>query len=250
MSVARELLAKRDKQSQQRGLLLVRELPTKEAAQLLVYSLCASGNEFIRATAAITLGDIESEDENVKRGILERLWESLQRDSDYGVRAACAAAMGHLKGLGVADREDVVKRLCCGGELARGMGGEWQVLFSVITALGHRGDKRGLDFVLPFLTCENELLVQAAVGAVGDIGDVDGIDGLLRLVDVRDVLCRRRVAEALGKINGGGLPVLAAVRRLARDEAVLVREAAQLALQKWGAPTEEGEQQDDMVEVR
>lgn len=124
---------------------------------------------------------ISREDEPVKRIMLDRLWESFQRDLDYGMCAVCPAAKGHLKGLGVLERKDVLNRLFYDSELERGMGDEWQVLFSVITSLENSGEKRGLEFVLPFLTCDNALLVHAAMGRVGDIEDLDEMDRLLQL---------------------------------------------------------------------
>lgn len=227
----RALLLSPGKSEQQRGLLLVRKLSARTALELLQLSLSTSGNEFIRATAAINLGQLRLP-VALRSGAVRVLIDLLYSDGDYSVRAGAAAALGHFDELNPGAHTEVVDALT----RALFEDTEWQVQFSALAALGDVRDARAIPVVLPCLQSSNDLLVQAAVGALGQIGDTSTVPQLLDLLGCADMMTRQRLAQALGSIEAcrSEPAVLDALRTLARDQSFAVRDAAQSALRRFG----------------
>lgn len=228
----RSLILSPGKTEQQRGLLLVRKLAPRAALTLLRLSLSTSKNEFIRATAAVGLGQLRLPDEAARDEAVHTLIDILYSDGDYSVRAGAAAGLGYFDELNPGARTEVVDALT----RALFEDTEWQVQFSALAALGELRDARAVPVVLPCLRSSNDLLVQAAVGALGQIGDTSTVPSLLDLLGNTDMMTRQRLAQALGSIDAcrSEPAVLDALRTLARDQSFAVRDAAQNSLRHFG----------------
>jgi HEAT repeat protein len=150
----------------------------------------------------------------------------LEGDEDYGIRADAAGALGYLgderafEPLVRAFYEDT----------------SWLVRFSAAVSLGNLQDPRAKDLLLEALDSQEEVLQQAAIAALGEIKATDVTEDLLRFVSSEDWLIRQRLAEALGNLEGE--KNLAALKFLAKDSHVQVRQAALLALERL--KTQEG----------
>ncbi|NER00142.1 MAG: HEAT repeat domain-containing protein [Cyanothece sp. SIO2G6] len=149
------------------------------------------------------------------------LVDLLQNDSDYGIRADAAGALGYLEDprgfepLHRAFYEDT----------------DWLVRFSAAVALGNLKDMRAYDALVQALRSEEVVIQQAAIAALGEIGAVDAVDKILDFAQADDWLVRQRLAEALGQ-----LPTpksLSALKYLAKDSHANVAAAAAIALQSY-----------------
>lgn len=228
----RVLILSPGKAEQQRGLLLVRRLPPATALELLLLSLSSSQNEFIRATAAIGLGQLRLTCADERDEAVRALVALLNGDAEYSVRSSAAAGMGYLDELNPGARGVLLEALT----RAVFEDTEWQVQFSALAALGNLKDARAVPVLLPCLRSENDLLVQAAVGALGEIGDRSVIPRLLELLGSKDMMTRQRLAQGLGLMDGcrDEPAVIDALRTLSKDQSFAVRDAANASLQRFG----------------
>eukprot|EP00186_Timspurckia_oligopyrenoides_P002200 CAMPEP_0182448672 /NCGR_PEP_ID=MMETSP1172-20130603/28692_1 /TAXON_ID=708627 /ORGANISM="Timspurckia oligopyrenoides, Strain CCMP3278" /LENGTH=256 /DNA_ID=CAMNT_0024645623 /DNA_START=150 /DNA_END=920 /DNA_ORIENTATION=- len=215
----------------QRALVLVRNMNASDSIALLEIAL-ESGNEFIRATATVMLGQVPCDSLSKEhQTCLNRLITLVQNDSDYGVRSAAAAGLGYLGDTSALEtlvriyHEDV----------------EWQVQFSALVALGDLRDSRAIPTLVSALSSSNAILVQGAVGALGDIADKSVLETLLTMSEriPEDVLTTQRLAVALGAISMElegevRLRSIAALKRLFQHPHQLVKEAAFEALLSLG----------------
>lgn len=240
----RALIMSKGKAEQQKGLLLVRQLPAALALELLLLSLDTSQNEFIRATAAVGLGQLEQPDNATRNTAIHAMIRLLNNDKEYSVRSSAAAGMGYLTNL----PQDVLSTVI--DALSRGIfeDTEWQVQFSCLAAIGNLKDVRAVPVILPCLRSNNDLLVQAAVGALGEIGDSSVIPELLKLLGCEDMMTRQRLAQALGLMEDcrNEPAVIDALRTLSRDQSFAVRDAANEGLQQFGYsdPAKQGDLSD------
>jgi HEAT repeat protein len=228
----RSLLQSPEKAKQQRGLLLVRELPPAIALELLVLSVETSNNEWIRGMATVALGQLNVTDTATRLRAIQCLLEILGNDSAYSVRAAAAAGCGYLASSPYPEIAQVVEHLIRGCYEDH----EWQVQFSCVVSLGNLGDRRAIPALHLALKSENGLIVQGAVGAIGEIADPDSIAPLLECLASDDQITRQRLAQALGSfaLDHKEPAIIDALRLLAVDPSYLVREAAQISLQHYG----------------
>lgn len=242
----RSLLTATTKAEQQKGLLLVRNLPPTHALELLHLCLSTSKNDFIRATAAISIGELKLSDEASSAHAIRTLQELIATDEDYSVRAAAAAGLGYVSGVTITDsvRGGVIQTL----RRAVWEDAEWQVQFSALAALGNLRDARAVPLLTQYLDSDNDLLVQAAVGALGDIGEPSVIPELLELLGCKDMMTRQRLAQALTSMSAddGREAVIDALRTLSRDQSFAVRDAALEGLRKFGCEVEE--EDDELIE--
>lgn len=228
----RVLILSSGKAEQHRGLLLVRQLPPATALELLLLSLSSSKNEFIRATAAIGLGQLRLATSDDRDEAIRALVALLNSDAEYAVRSSAAAGMGYLDELNPGARGVLLDALT----RAVFEDTEWQVQFSALAALGNLKDVRAVPVVLPCLRSENDLLVQAAVGALGEIGDLSVVPHLLELLGSKDMMTRQRLAQGLGLMDGcrDEPAVIDALRTLSKDQSFAVRDAANESLRRFG----------------
>lgn len=228
----RALLTSKGKADQQKGLLLVRQLPPQAALELLKLSVETSDNEFIRSTAAISIGQLQFEDEQLAAEAVRVMSDLLATDADYSVRAAAAAAVGYateLPAFGKSALFDALTRALLEDS-------EWQVHFSCIASLGNLRDERAIPVLRKWLDAKNDLLVQATVGALGDLEATAAVADLLQLLGSKDMMTRQRLAQALGQISDARKEpsVIDALRTLSRDQSFAVRDAALDALERFG----------------
>mmetsp|Transcript_14124 Transcript_14124/g.28903 ORF Transcript_14124/g.28903 Transcript_14124/m.28903 type:complete len:554 (-) Transcript_14124:1172-2833(-) len=199
------------KGEQQRALLAVRKLPPQDALRLLEVALEESKFEFVRATAAVLLGQLEGElSEEIQDRCLHKLVDILRGDKDYGVRAAAAAGCGYLEdpravqALKAAYRED----------------DQWQVHFAIVVSLGNIRDREAVEFLLGLSKSPqlNSLVMQGIIGALGEIGDPRAIPFLISQVrQVDDWTTRERLISALEIFASQDVTVLNAIEHLKRD---------------------------------
>ncbi|KAI0567563.1 Armadillo-like helical domain containing protein [Gracilaria domingensis] len=241
----RALITSKGKADQQKGLLLVRQLPTRVALELLKLCVETSDNEFIRSTATVSIGQLSFEDENVAMEAVRIMADLLATDEDYSVRAAAGAAMGY------ATKITPTAKSVLFDALTRALieDAEWQVQFSCLASLGGQRDKRAVPILHKWLSSDNDLLVQAAVGALGDIGDSASVPELLKLLGSGDMMTRQRLAHALGSISEAKSEpsVIDALRTLSKDQSFAVREAAEAGLKEFGCgdPVKEDSRTDE-----
>lgn len=248
----RQLIISQTKADQQRALVLVRHLDVGNALPLLLLCVAKSKNEFVRSSAAVALGHLEFDsardvEMELRTKCVDKLVALLLGDEDYGVRSGAAAGLGYSARHN-GDEEGVIL-----DALTRAVfeDTEWQVRFSALAALGDVRDKRAIPILLPALQDTNDLLVQAAVGALGNIGDASVVPRLLSLLGSSDMMTRQRLAQALGEIKDvrSEPAVLDALRTLARDRYMAVRDAARNSLAQFGcadpAPTKNPPPSDD-----
>jgi HEAT repeat protein len=228
----RDLLKSTEKAKQQRGLLLVRQLPPAVALELLVLSVETSNNEWIRGMATVALGQLNVTDTTTRIRAIKCLLEILGNDSAYSVRAAAAAGCGYLANTSYPEIAQVVEHLIRGCYEDH----EWQVQFSCVVSLGNLGDRRAVPALHLALKSENGLIVQGAVGAIGEIADPDSIAPLLECLACDDQITRQRLAQAFGSYPPElkEPAIIDALRLLADDPSYLVREAAQSSLEHFG----------------
>lgn len=168
-----QLLRSPEKGPQQRGLLLARRLPPEARLRALLFSVRSSSNEWIRATAAVGLGQLRGADEGTRKQAVEALLSLLAGDRDFSIRAAAAAGCGYLRDDGREGEEDMIGSVvdelirCCFEDL------DWQVQFSCLVSLGNLGDARACPVLVEALKSENDLIVQGAVGAWYVLFDLD-----------------------------------------------------------------------------
>ncbi|CDF39483.1 unnamed protein product [Chondrus crispus] len=228
----RALITSEGKADQQRGLLLVRKLPPAVALELLLLSIQTSTNEFIRSTAAITIGQLQFPDPATASAAVDALVSLLATDTDYSVRSAAAAGMGYVVGL----PDDALAALH--EALARALieDSEWQVQLSCLASLGHLKDERAVPILLRWMDSDNDLLVQASIGAMGDIGDLGVVPDLLKVLGSKDMMTRQRLAHSLGQMKDARHEpsVIDALRILSKDQSFAVRDAAKEALTDFG----------------
>lgn len=228
----RELITSKGKKEQQKGLLLVRKLPPETALDLLLLCVETSTNEFIRSSATIAIGQLSFETSSMRDTALFAMVRLLATDSEYSVRSAAAAGMGYVEGVDNNTVAVLIEALC----RALLEDSEWQVKFSCLAALGSLRSGKAIPTVKSYLDNDNDLLVQAAVGALGDIGDSKVVPDLLKLLGANDMMTRQRLAQALKNINGAREEpaVIDALRILSKDQSFAVREAASSVLSDFG----------------
>ncbi|PXF42334.1 hypothetical protein BWQ96_07969 [Gracilariopsis chorda] len=228
----RALLTSKGKAEQQKGLLLVRQLPPQVALDLLKLSVETSDNEFIRSTAAISIGQLPFEDEALATEAVRVMSDLLATDNDYSVRAAAAAAVGYateLPEFGKSALFDALMRALLEDS-------EWQVHFSCLASLGSLRDERAIPVLRKWLDAKNDLLVQASIGALGDLGAISAVADLLQLLGSKDMMTRQRLAQALGQMSDAKKEpsVIDALRTLSKDQSFAVRDAALESLERFG----------------
>lgn len=230
--MVRALITSKGKADQQKGLLLVRELPAPVALELLLLSVQTSTNEFIRSTAAVAIGQLPFSDLDVCTQAVNSMVNILATDEDYSVRAAAAAGMAYA----TQAPEDCLSALVEALSRALLEDSEWQVQFSCLVSLGNLKQESAIPVLQRWLSSENDLLVQAAVGALGDIGNKSVVPDLLKLMGRNDMMTRQRLAQALGQIRGAREEpaLIDALRTLNKDQSFAVREAASDALSCLG----------------
>jgi HEAT repeat protein len=238
----RSLLQSPEKAKQQRGLLMVRQLPPAVALELLILSVRTSKNEWIRGSATVALGQLSDADAATVTRAIQSLLDILGNDSDYSVRAAAAAGCGYLAENSAVDMTDVVEQLIrCSDEDV-----EWQVQFSCVVSLGNIGDRKAVPVLHRALKSDNALIVQGAVGAIGEIADPASVAPLLSCLASDDEITRQRLAQAFGSFSPDNLEpaIVDALRTLSQDSSFLVREAAKSSLSRYGidAPSADDEQ--------
>lgn len=228
----RNLLTSKTKRDEQRGLLLVKRMPPDIALELLVLSIRTTDNDFIRSTATISIGEIDMSDPSIRVSAVSLLSELLATAEDYSVRSAAGAAMGYISNLDKSVASSLVEALC----RALLEDSEWQVHFSCLASLGYLGNPSAIPVLVKYLSHENSLLVQAAVGALGDLAAKESIPSLLELLGSDDMMTRQRLAQALSQMpNGATEPaIIDALRTLSKDQSIAVREASVEALQSFG----------------
>ncbi len=228
----RKMITSGIKSEMQRALLMTRQLPPSSALELLVLCLKTTKNEFVRASAAVTLGQLRFVVDEERDQVRRELFSLLHSDSDYGVRAAAATGLGYYYEQNPGQSAQIIDALT----RALFEDTEWQVRFSALAALGEVRDKRTIPTVLPYLRNDNPLMVQAAVGALGNIGEPATVPSLLEMLGSNDMMTRQRLALALGQIKEAAREpaVLDALRTLSRDQSMAVRDAAKDALQRAG----------------
>lgn len=230
--MVRALITSKGKAEQQKGLLLVRQLSSDAALELLQLCIQTSNNEFIRSCAIIAIGQLPLSDPAIRSSAVDVMVSILATDEDYSVRAAAAAGMSYVTGV----PEEVLSVLCEALLRALIEDSEWQVHCSCITSLGNLKQERALPILRQWLSAENELAVQAAVGAMGDIGNPSVVPDLLELLGRTDMMTRQRLAQALGQISRAKEEpaVIDALRTLSKDQSYVVRQAASGALADFG----------------
>jgi HEAT repeat protein len=191
------------------ALVSLRDVPAEDAVPLIL-KVIDDENTQIRSMAVFALGIKPTE------ACFPVLVRILGTESDYGIRAAAAGALGYLsdpRGLEPLLRafyEDV----------------EWLVRFSAAVSMGNLRDPRAFDALIGALSCEETMLHQAAIAALGEIG-VRACGPILKFAQSDDWLTRQRLAEALGN-----LPTpksLSALNYLAKDSHLQVAAAAEFA---------------------
>lgn len=228
----RALLTSKTKRDQQRGLLLVKRMPPDIALELLVLSIRTTDNDFIRSTATISIGDIDMSDPSIRVSAVSLLSELLATAEDYSVRSAAGAAMGYISNVDKSVATSLAEAL----SRALLEDTEWQVHFSCLASLGYLGLSTAIPVLIKYLSHENSLLVQAAIGALGDLAAKDSVPNLLELLGSDDMMTRQRLAQALSQMpNGASEPaIIDALRTLSKDQSIAVREASVEALQAFG----------------
>lgn len=228
----RALITSKGKADQQRGLLLVRQLPPGIALELLLLSVHTSANEFIRSSAAIAIGQLEFSDPATTASAVDAMVSLLATDADYSVRAAAAAGMGYATTMpqhALSTFHEALSRALLEDS-------EWQVHFSCLASMGNLKNERAIPILSHWMSSENDLLVQAAVGALGDIGNPAVVPELLNLLGCNDMMTRQRLAHALGQMSKAKNEpaVIDALRTLSKDQSFAVRDAANEALSYFG----------------
>lgn len=210
----------------------MRQLSPDKALELLQLSVQTSNNEFIRSCAIIAIGQLPFSDPAICSSAVDVMVSALATDEDYSVRAAAAAGISYVTGV----PEEVLSLLCEALLRALIEDSEWQVHCSCITSLGNLKQERALPILRQWLFAENELAVQAAVGALGDIGNPSVVPDLLKLLGRTDMMTRQRLAQALGQISSAKEEpaVIDALRTLSKDQSYVVRQAASGALTAFG----------------
>lgn len=229
------LLSSDKKGDQQKGLLQVRDLATSDALKMLLYSIRTTKNDFIQASATVAIGELDlAVDLNIQNMAIATLAELLATAEDYSIRAAAAAGMGYATEVEGEPRQSMVEALC----RALLEDGEWQVQFSCLASLGvlANDDDEIVDTIMSWLRNDNDLIVQAAVGALGDLKNVRALPGLLGLLGANDMMTRQRLAQALGAIPecASQPAAIDALRTLKKDQSFVVRDSATESLRALG----------------
>jgi HEAT repeat protein len=179
----RKLLESSNSRDRLISLAALKNVPAEQAVPLIL-RLIKDENIQIRSMAVFSLGLKPTEDSfPVLAGILET-------ETDYGVRADAAGALGYLRDprafepLMRAFYEDV----------------EWLVRFSAAVSLGNLADPRAYDALISALDSKEGILHQAAISALGEVGDSRCVGRILDFVRCDDWLTRQRLAEALGNL--------------------------------------------------
>jgi HEAT repeat protein len=194
-----------------RALLTLRDATPEVVAPLAALTLRDSHVQ-MRSYTCMLLGKKPSEE------AFHLLVEALQKDTDQGVRADAAGALGALadpRGYEFLIRayyEDV----------------EWIVQYSALVALGNLADARAYPLFVEALTSKNELVKQGAVGALGELGDERAIPLLLPYIESEDWMIRQKVAYGLRNLPSP--KTQAALRYLSQDSNPQVAAAAVYAL--------------------
>lgn len=228
----------------------MRQLPPNTALELLLLCISISKNEFIRSCAIIAIGQLPFSDAAIRSSGVRAMVDILATDKDYSVRAAAAAGMSYVTGV----PEEVLSSLCEALLRALIEDTEWQVHCSCITSLGNLKQERAIPMIRQWLSADNDLAVQAAVGALGDIGNPAVVPDMLKLLGKTDMMTRQRLAQALGQISDGKEEpaVIDALRTLSKDQSLVVRQAASQALADFGCVGEskpETKSEDDLLDI-
>lgn len=200
-----------EKQERLRALLSLRDEPAELCADL-ARGIIQDPAVQLRAYTCVLLGKKPCDLS------LELLLKVLQEDSDHGVRADAAGALGNLEDLRAYDA------------LVRSFyeETEWIVRFSAIVALGNLGDERAFDLIVEALKQGDGLMQEGAISALGELEDPRGVPLILPFVGSESWMMRQKVAQALGNI--GSPDTLAPLKFLAKDPAETVAQAAETEL--------------------
>jgi len=174
------------------ALVSLRKLEPEEAVPLIL-KVINDENLQIRSMAVFALGLKQTD------ACLPVLLEILETETDYGIRADAAGALGYLKDVRAfeplqrAFYEDT----------------EWLVRFSAAVSLGNLGDPRAHDVLIKALSAEETVVHQGAIAALGEICDPRCVEHILKFAQTEDWLTRQRLAEALGNLpHPKSLPAL------------------------------------------
>lgn len=148
------------------------------------------------------------------------LIDLLESDPDYGIRADAAGALGYLNDIRAFEH------------LVRAFYEDtnWLVRFSAAVSLGNLQDIRAQELLMEALDSDEVILQQAAIAALGEIKATEAVDKILTFASSEDWLIRQRIAEALGNLETE--KSISALKFLAKDIHIQVKEAAKLSLQR------------------
>jgi len=188
----------------------------------LIERVLKAGDPIIRSKVMYALVNLAPQYQDAVKVVLR----VLEGDSDYGVRAAAAGALGYIQ-------DDIAV-----DSLIRVVMEEtnWIVKHSAVVALGNIRNARAAPLLLQLLkqqSIEDDsgiLMQQALISALGEVGALEAVDEIVRFVGSADDVTRLLVAEALA-----GLPSkqsLSALKFLEKDPSPLVQGSAVPALAK------------------
>lgn len=184
-----------------RGINQLRQLAPQVAFAMLK-PLVADNNARMRYAAVSLFDTLGGEDLATS---LEMLRDRLFNDSEVDVQAAAADAIG---GLQLVEAFDDLEQLYH-------QTSEWLIQLSIVAALGELGHPRSFDLLREALSCDNDLVVTAAIGSLGELGNPNAVSLLLPFATHHDWQIRYRLAQALGHL--GGAEVRETLTKLAED---------------------------------
>ena len=145
-----EQLESENSRDRLRALVSLRDLSPEDAVPLIL-KVIDDENLQIRSMAVFALGLKHTDD------CFPVLAKILETETDYGIRADAAGAMGYLQ-----DNRAVEPLLRAFYEDT-----EWLVRFSAAVSLGNLGDVRAYDALMQALESSETMLHQAAIAALG-----------------------------------------------------------------------------------
>ena len=182
---------------------------TTSASSLISVLADETEDEYIRAEAAFTLGDIGGE------GVYESLSSALSNPSET-IRSSAAFALGFLGDKRATD--PLINLLSDSSSLVR---------MRSIMALGRLGDSRAVEPLIALLSSPDEDIKIKAVLALGDLGDQRAVPYLSNLLTTEEMFSSIRIfsTESLGKI-GGEKAILLLLSLLEDKDELVILEAA------------------------
>jgi len=149
------------------------------------FELLESTSIAVRRNAVMQIGKMRSPT------ALSRLSEVLKNDSDFGVRAQAAEALGNIRNRAATPA------------LVKALGDENKnVKSSVIIALGYMRDRKAVDPLLSFLGKEKDAGLRiSAINVLGVIGDERALPTFAKLLKDSNSRIRTISAQALGRLR-------------------------------------------------